>query len=271
MTFAPSARRLRGLQRAGEIDPVEAQDHVGLGERREPFGIGREHRRRAEMAAMIGRKARADLQVGDDPRADRFGKRHARVPCVFAARRAADQHDGDLRGLQQRRGLRDRVGIRRARDRRHEARGIDRRQRLGELRLLHLGIEIHVDRPLRRGVREPRGAHQRLARGAGRGRLVVPFDVGADERALIARGVDPVDPRPALHGVDRPGRAEQEHRHAVAPRIEDRHGGVHQPDIGMQRRRHRACRSPWHSRARSRPRSPRAGRAASAAPNCRDS
>ena len=102
-----------------------------------------------------------------------------------------------------------------------------------------LGVEIDVSRPARRGVGDPGGAQDRFARGGGRGRLVVPFGVAAHQRALVARGVDPVDPRPALDGIDRPGGAEHDHRHAVAPGVEDRHGGVHQADIGMHRRRHR--------------------------------
>ena len=51
--------------------------------------------------------------------------------------------------------------------------------------------------------------------------------------------MDPVDPRPALGCVDRAGGAQDHHRHAVAPGIEDRHGGVKQPDIGMDRGGHR--------------------------------
>ncbi len=140
---------------------------------------------------------------------------------------------------QQRGGLRDGVGRRRAGNRRHEALRIDRRHGLGELFLLHAGVEIDVNRPARRGIGDPGGAQNRFARGGGRGGLVVPFGVAAHQRALVARGVDPVDPRPALDAIDGPGGAEQQHRHAVAPGIEDRHGAVHQADIGMHRGSHR--------------------------------
>ena len=124
-------------------------------------------------------------------------------------------------------------------DRRHVAFGVDRRHRLRQFGFLHLGVEIDVSRPARRGVGDPAGAQHRFARGDRRGRLVVPFGVAAHQRALVARGVDPVDPRPPLGGVDRSGGAEHDHRHAVAPGVEERHGGVHQADIGMHRRRHR--------------------------------
>ena len=71
---------LGGAQRAGKIDPIEAEDHVGGAERREPFRVGHQHRRRTEMLRMIGRETGADFQVGDDARASRFGKRDTRIP-----------------------------------------------------------------------------------------------------------------------------------------------------------------------------------------------
>ena len=54
--------------------------------------------------------------------------------------------------------------------------------------------------------------------------------------------MDPVDPRPALRGVDGAGRAEHDHRHPVAPGIEDRHRRVHQSDVGMHDHSHRTAR-----------------------------
>src|SRR5712691_10064301 len=54
-----------------------------------------------------------------------------------------------------------------------------RRQRLGQLRFLHLGIEIDVDRAARRGIGDPGGADERFARGGGGGGLVVPLGVVA--------------------------------------------------------------------------------------------
>ena len=92
---------------------------------------------------------------------------------------------------------------------------------------------------MRRGVGDPGGADDRLAGGRGRGRLVVPLGVVAHDRALVARGVDPVDPRPALGGVDRAGGAEHDDRHAVAPGVEHRHGGVEQADVGVHGGGHR--------------------------------
>jgi hypothetical protein len=54
--------------------------------------------------------------------------------------------------------------------------------------------------------------------------------------------VDPVDPRTALDRIHRTDTAEHEDRYAIAPRVEDRHGGVHEADIGVQRDRHRPSR-----------------------------
>ena len=144
-----------------------------------------------------------------------------------------------LGALEDRRRFLDQCGGCPGIGRRHEARGIDRSERLRELGLLHLGIEIDVDRTAGRGVGDPGGADDRFARGRGGGGLVVPFGVVAHDRALVARGMDPVDPRPALGGVDRAGGAEHDDRLAVAPGVEHRHGGVEQSDIGMHGRGHR--------------------------------
>ena len=53
--------------------------------------------------------------------------------------------------------------------------------------------------------------------------------------------MDPVDPRPPLCRIDRSGGAEHENRHAVAPGVEDRHRRMHQSDIAVHDRAHRAA------------------------------
>ena len=188
---------------------------------------------------MIGRERRGNLLVGDDARAKPFGQRHARLPAFDAARHAAGQNDRRLGIAQQLRRFGDDGRRRCAFDLRHVTLGVDRCDLVRQFHFLNFGVEIDVSRAARRGIGDPVGAQNRFARGDRGGRLVVPFGIAAHQRALIARGVDPVDPRPPLHGVDRPGGAENDHRHAVAPGIEDRHGAVHQADVGMDRRRHR--------------------------------
>ncbi len=122
---------------------------------------------------------------------------------------------------------------------RHEARQVGPFRHLVEARLLEAGVEADIDRRGRRAaggeIGAAHGFHQRLRRG----RLVVPLDEGADQRALVARGMNPVDPGPALLGIDRTGGAEHDHRHAVAPGVEQAHHAVQQPDIAVQHAGHR--------------------------------
>ncbi len=220
-----------GPQRAGKVDPVQAQNDVGVADGRD--AVGRDIARCAGVERMIGRETRADLEVGDDAGVERFGKRDAGIPRFLAAGGASSE-DHDLLGRFQRcRRLVHQIGGRGGDDRRHVARSFDRRQRLDELGLLHFGIEIDVDRALRRRVRDPGAAQQRFACRAGRGRLVVPLGVAANECTLIARGVDPIDPRAPMHGIDRTGRSENDDRHAIAPGVEHRHRRVLQTDIRM--------------------------------------
>ncbi len=51
--------------------------------------------------------------------------------------------------------------------------------------------------------------------------------------------MNPVDPGAALFGIDRAGRAEHDHRHAVAPGVEQAHHAVQEPDIAVQHASHR--------------------------------
>src|SRR5712691_10024025 len=142
-------------------------------------------------------------------------ERGAVVPALNAARHPPHEDDGVLGALEDARRLLDELGRRRGIGRRHEARGVDRRERLRQLRLLHLGVEIDVDRAPGRRVGDPSGADERLARGSGGGGLIVPLGVVAHDRALVARGMNPVDPRPALGGIDRTRCAQHDHRLAV--------------------------------------------------------
>jgi hypothetical protein len=50
--------------------------------------------------------------------------------------------------------------------------------------------------------------------------------------------MNPVDPWSPLDCVDWTGRAEDHHRHAIAPGVKDRHGRMHQPHIRMHGSRH---------------------------------
>ena len=263
-------RAARGLQRTGQIDPVEAQD------RRPPR---RSPARPPAPGTSRARRRATDGRSGNTAPHFRSVTTRARSASASATRLAQACSPREPRPIritgcfalpQHRHRLRDLLRRSGRRHIRHEPGNIDRRQRIRQRRFLHAGVEVDIDRAHRRRLRQPAGTQHRLARRFGRGRLIVPFGIVADQRALIARGVDPVDPGPALRRIHRSGRAEHQHRHPVAPGVEDRHRRVHQPDIGMHRRRHRPARSPWHSRARSPRRAPRAGTAASAAAHCPD-
>ena len=231
-------RRAARLERAAEIDPVETEDHVGVLHGGDHV-VGREGGREAEMQRMVGRERRADLEVGHDARVERLGKLDALLPVLFLARHAAGEDQRLLGAGESVDGLLHQIGGGTLHHRRHVALGVDRRQRRGKLGLLHLGVEIDVGRTARRGVGHPVGAQHRLAGRARRGRLVVPLGEVADDRALVGGGVDPVDPRPALHRVHRACCSQDQNGHAVAPGVEDRHGGVEQADVGVHRGAHR--------------------------------
>ena len=107
------------------------------------------------MQRMIGREGGAELELGDDLGVDRLSERHALVPTFEAARHAAHQNDRALRRLEQLRGLAHQLRVSRRDGQGLIALDVDRRQLIGELVLLHLGVEIDVDRAHRRGVAHP--------------------------------------------------------------------------------------------------------------------
>ncbi len=191
---------------------------------------------------MIGRERRRGLDVGADVRAQKLGELDAPPPRLGIARYPAGENQGPLGAGEQGGGLLDGFGRRRGRRRRRIA--LDRpARRWGRQRLLLDGrVEIDVDRAAWRGAGDLIGAHQRLLGGAGRGRLVVPLGVRPNQRALVARGMDPVDPGAPAHRVDRTGGAEHDHGQAIAPGVEDRHGAMHQPDVAVQDRGQRLAR-----------------------------
>ena len=83
-------RRRAGVAHgAGEIDPVEAEDDIDILQALD--ALRRERARRAGIERMVGREARADLEIGDDAGIERLGERDARVPGFLAARGAAGQ------------------------------------------------------------------------------------------------------------------------------------------------------------------------------------
>ncbi len=190
------------------------------------------------MQRVVGRKCAGRLHVGEYLGLHFLGERDALLPCRFAAAYAAHQHRRVLRARQELRGSRDRRGLGLHGIRGAKARYVRQRRQRADLRFLQRGVQIDVRRSARRRARHLHCAHEGFIRGGDRARLVVPLGVVAYQRALVRGGVDPVDPRPASRRVPWSGRAEDQHRHAIAPGVEDRHRGVHQPDVRMDDRAH---------------------------------
>ena len=230
----------RGLQRAGQVDPVEAQHHVRLLQRRHRTRP-REHGSRGRVQGVRRRERGRRLHVGQHSRAQSLGQPHARRPRRLVPQHAAHQDQRAFGVAQRVHGLRERHRVRRGRQRRTVARDVRHRPRR-RLRLLHGRVEVDVGRPARRGGGQQVGPQQGLHGGIGARGLVVPLHVAADERPLVPRGVDPVDPGAPLRRIHRPGRADHQHRHPVAPGVEDRHRRVHQADVAVHRRRHGPAR-----------------------------
>src|SRR5207245_10298825 len=122
------------LERARQVDPVERQDHVGFayggGCGLREIGAGRPNVQR-----MLGREARAGLEVGHHPGAELVGERHPRAPALEGALAAADQPEGPPGAGQDPARARDQLG-RGARGLwSAEARRIGERRQRAELRL----------------------------------------------------------------------------------------------------------------------------------------
>ena len=194
------------------------------------------------MQRVVGREYRSGLAVGHDPRADRLGQRHPALPRLGIARGAAHQDHRPLGPRQQFRRLPHQRAAGLGRSRRREARDIGHDRHGFDLVLLQGQIEIEVDRPARCRLRDHVGAQHSLLRRADRGGLVVPFGEVADQRTLVARGVDPFDPWPPPRRIERAGGAEHDHRRPVAPGVEDCHRRMHQADIGVDDGEHRPAR-----------------------------
>ena len=85
MTFASEAGALAAFSVPARSTQSRLRMTSAAASAAKALGVGREHRRRAEMQRMVGREARAAFEIGDDARAERFGELHARVPGVEAA------------------------------------------------------------------------------------------------------------------------------------------------------------------------------------------
>ncbi len=216
-----------GIRRGPDIVRLEAENNVGLSERR-PAGalVERMARREVHAAAIVEHRALQGLGQLHQPR--HAGGR-ARQPV-------ADQHRAFGRD-QHFRQFGDRARIRL---RRHHLGELGNAQalRVGDRVLLQLGIEREENRRHRRRGRDLVGAHGRFREMLERGRLVVPFDELAHERRRIEGRMHPFGAGRALVGFQDVADHDVD-RHAIAPGIVERHRGVLQADHAVAHHGHR--------------------------------
>src|SRR5579862_7532154 len=140
------------LEGSGDVDPVEAEDDIGIADRLGGLRDRRDEARRAGMQRMIGGEGGARLEVGDHAGAEPLSKRDARVPGVEVAGDAAGKDYRMLGGAQKLGGLGHHRRRCRALHLRHQPLRVDRGDRFGESFFLHAGVEIDVSRSARRRV-----------------------------------------------------------------------------------------------------------------------
>ena len=228
----------RGGQGPGQVGPVQAQDQVRAPD--QPGGRGgQENAGRVRVQRVRGREDRAVLEVGEHQRAVPFGQGDAAIPVPLVAGQAAEQEQRTARLAEEVQRGPDRFGVRTVRSRRPVPADIGDGRRRGQALFLQAHVEADVDRRGRRRPGDRVRLGERVQGRLDRGGLVVPFDVWPDQRALVGGGVDPVDPGSPPGRVDRAGRPDDQHGHAVAPGVVDGHGRVHQADVAVQRDGHR--------------------------------
>ena len=234
--MAVAGRRGEG---PGQVGPVQAQDQVRRPDQRGGGG-GQEDARRGRVQRVRGGKDRAVLEVGEHQRAVPFGQGDAAIPVPLVAAGPAEQEQRPARLSEELQRGPDRFRVRPGRPGRPVSADIGDGRRLGQRLLLQAHVEADVDRRGRRRPGDRVRPGERVERRLDRGGLVVPLDVLADQRALIGRGVDPVDPGPPPGRVQRAGGPDDQHRDAVAPGVVDGHARVHQAHVAVQRGGHRA-------------------------------
>jgi hypothetical protein len=106
-----------------------------------------------------------------------------------------------------------------------------------------LQVDVRGDehRLIRRRGRDLVGAHGRFGEVLQRGRAVVPFDEVAHQRARVLDRVVPLRARPARSRIE-PVAGEKHDRHAIDPRVVDRHGAVLQAHGAVDHRAHGLAR-----------------------------
>ena len=172
----------------------------------------------------------------DDARLQRLGELDEPRHALGRAGAAADHNHRVLGGHEQPGGFADGAGIAGRR-----LMNVDLREAQpgGRLGVLHVIVDGDRDRPHGRRHRDRIRARGRFRKVPQRHRIVVPLRHVADDRGRILRAVDPEHLARALGRVLRVAEHEK-YRHAIAPRVVDRHrrvlgadGPVHADEHGF--------------------------------------
>ena len=159
------------------------------------------------------------------------------MPFCGVDRAVGDDHR--MLGVDQKpRGFADRAQLALRRRHRHVFRDVEFLAVIAH-RLLRQPVvqREHHGRARRRGG-DLIGAHERLGEVLRRDRRVVPFGVVAHDGVDVLRRMHRRHARRPVRGVEIVA-GEHDHRRAVAKRVVDVHGGVHQPDRAVDQRHQR--------------------------------
>ena len=148
-------------QRTAQIDPVEAQDRVGVADQLGRIAAYVEARWEG-MQWVLRWKARTGLDIGEDDRADVLGERDTTLKIDGIARHATDHQQWSLCAIEQSCYFRHDLLRDRARTRDRSALERGRRHWRGEALLLQRGVEANVHRPVRLVHGDPVAAHDRF-------------------------------------------------------------------------------------------------------------
>ena len=210
-------------QRAPQIVHLDGENDIGLADQRPAEAlIERMPRREVHAAVIVDHRALQRLGEFDEVLHARGRARHAVADDERILGR--DQHLG---GFDDRR----RIALRRNHG---LILGDAQAAAVADRVFLQLAVKREEHRPHRRRGRDLVGAHHGLAEMLQRGGLVVPLGELAHQLADIDAGMQPFGARRALVGLHDIA-AEHDDRHAVAPRVVHRHGGVLQTDHAVAR------------------------------------
>ncbi len=239
MTLTPGLdpRRVRaleliahGVELAEQIDRLQRQDAVGLGDQRAC----------ALRLAQVMRVRHVHAgAVVDDRRLQQFGQPHEVFHRALRAGIAIGDDHGSLGRDHHPGGLAQCVRVAGGLRGHGQARDLEF-ARLALLQRVFLKLAVGDDKHRTRRLRAAQriAAHRRLGEVLQRHRIVVPFDEVAHRRRAVLDAVEPFDAGPPL--VERAGIAgEEQHRNAVAIGVVDRHRGMLRADSAVHDRGHR--------------------------------